>query len=554
MNRGVGSENSQQSPRDSHGPASLGGYRVGMLPSTDHPAAPGRDASDRRRRRPVALVASLVGLALVLVGCAAPKNQATVETPRADSTTSTGPLATYYDQQLEWSSCDAGECATAQVPLDYADPSGDSIDIALARSKASGDDTLGSLLLNPGGPGASGIDFLDQAKGMVSEDVQKKYDLVSFDPRGVQRSTPVTCVDDAQLDELLAFDPDYSTDAGIQHVIDVYGDLGQACLENTGPVLGHVDTVSAARDLDILRSALGDDELHYLGFSYGTELGATYAALFPTTVGRMVLDGALPPTLSSFDASKGQAAGFEGALRAYVADCQAGSDCPLTGSVEDGLHQVRRLLDRARVNPLPTNTDRELTSSLAFYGIALPLYSQQSWTYLTQGLDAAIRKGDGSVLLQLADIYSDREADGTYSTNGTVAFNAINCVDTPRDPEPDFDVMRDEAAQIEEVAPTVGSFFGYGDTICAKWPVPAAAELPDYTAAGAPPIVVVGTTNDPATPYQWAEQLADLLDSAVLLTYEGEGHTAYGSSNDCIADAVDTYLLGGDAPAAGTRC
>ena len=525
-----------------------------MLSSTDHPAAPGRDASDRRRRRPVALVASLVGLALVLVGCAAPKSQSTVETPRADASASTGPLADYYNQQLEWSSCDAGECATAKVPLDYADPTGDSIDIALARSQASGDDKLGSLLLNPGGPGASGIDFLDQAKGMVSKDVQKKYDLVSFDPRGVQRSTPVTCVDDAKLDELLAFDPDYSTDAGIQHVIDVYGDLGAACLENTGPVLGHVDTVSAARDLDILRAALGDDQLHYLGFSYGTELGATYAALFPTTVGRMVLDGALPPTLSSFEASKGQAAGFEGALRAYIADCQAGSDCPLTGSVEDGLHQVRRLLDRARVNPLPTNTDRELTSSLAFYGIALPLYSQQSWTYLTQGLDAAIRKGDGSVLLQLADIYSDREADGTYSTNGTVAFNAINCVDTPRDPEPDFDVMRDEAAQIEEVAPTVGSFFGYGDTICAKWPVPAAAELPDYTAAGAPPIVVVGTTNDPATPYQWAEQLADLLDSGVLLSYEGEGHTAYGSSNDCIADAVDTYLLGGDAPAAGTRC
>ena len=184
----------------------------------------------------------------------------------------------------------------------------------------------------------------------------------------------------------------------------------------------------------------------------------------------------------------------------------------------------------------------------------MPLYSQDLWKYLTMGLQGAIRKDDGTVLLQLADLYTDREADGTYSTNMMVAFNSISCVDHPRDAEPDFDAMRAEAAEIEEVAPTVGRFFSYSETICAKWPVPAAAELADYTAQGAPPIVVVGTTNDPATPYRWAEQLADLLSTGVLLTYEGEGHTAYGSSNDCIADAVDTYLLGGDAPAAGTRC
>ncbi|WP_034610782.1 alpha/beta hydrolase [Cellulomonas sp. URHD0024] len=525
-----------------------------MLP-TDHPAAPGRDASDRRRRRrPAALVATLVGLALLLAGCLAPKNQTTVESPRAHASGSAGPLAAFYDQALEWRSCHQGECATAQVPLDYADPSAGSIDLALARSTASGGDPLGSLLLNPGGPGASGIDFLEQAKGMISDDVQERYDLVAFDPRGVQRSNPVHCVSDAELDRLIAFDPDYSTDAGIQHVIDVYGDYGNACKKNTGAALGHIDTVSAARDLDVLRSALGDDQLHYLGFSYGTELGATYAALFPTTVGRMVLDGALPPTLTSAELAEGQAAGFEGALRAYVADCQKGRSCPLTGTVDDGMSQVRRLLDRARANPLPTTSDRDLTASLAFYGIALPLYSQDSWTYLTQALDAAIRKGDGSGLLQLADIYSDREADGTYSTNSLDAFNAINCVDTPHDAQPDFEAMRAEAAQINTVAPTVGSFFGFGDTVCAKWPVPAIDPLPDYSAPGAPPIVVVGTTNDPATPYTWAEKLADLLSTGVLLTYEGEGHTAYGSSNDCIADAVDTYLLGGDAPAAGTRC
>ncbi|WP_081844487.1 alpha/beta hydrolase [Cellulomonas sp. URHE0023] len=525
-----------------------------MLPSTDHPAAPGRDASGRRRHRSAAAVASLVGLVLILAGCVAPKNQTTVATPRAHSSTPAGPLSTYYDQILEWSSCDAGECATARVPLDYADPSGDSIELALARSRATSGDPIGSLLINPGGPGASGVDFLAQAQGMVSKDVQKKYDLVGFDPRGVQRSTPVECVSDQELDDLFAFDADYTTDAGIQHVIDVYGEFGAACLKNTGPVLGHIDTVSAARDLDILRSALGDDELHYLGYSYGTELGATYAAIFPKTVGRMVLDGALPPTLTTDEVSEGQAVGFENALRAYVADCQAGKDCPLSGSVDDGLGQVVKLLDGARANPLPTETDRELTGNLAFLGIAMPLYSQDLWKYLTMGLEGAIHKNDGSVLLQLADAYTDRESDGTYSTNMMVAFNSISCVDQPRVAEPDFDAMRAQAAQIEEVAPTVGRFFAYGETICAKWPVPAAAELADYTAPGAPPIVVVGTTNDPATPYRWAEDLAELLSTGVLLTYEGEGHTAYGSSNDCIADAVDTYLLGGEAPAAGTRC
>lgn len=521
------------------------------MPLSDRPAAP---AGVVRRRH--GLVATLVVAVVLLAGCAAPKNQAAGPTPGATSASPTAEagddLGRFYGQQLEWTTCEQGECATAQVPLDYADPAGASIGIALARSRATGGEPLGSLLLNPGGPGASGVDFLGQAKSMVSEDVQRQYDLVSFDPRGVQRSNPVQCVDGPTLDTIIATDPDYSTDAGIQAVIDTYGELGAACLANTGAALGHVDTVSAARDLDVIRSALGDDKLAYLGFSYGTELGATYAALFPDKVGRLVLDGALPPTLTSAEASEGQAVGFENALRAYIADCQAGSRCPLTGSVDDGLSQVRALLDRAKENPLPTGTDRKLTSSLAFYGIALPLYSKSYWPYLTQGLTEALKQNSGATLLALADQYSDRAEDGTYSTNSVVAFDAINCVDT-RD-SADFDTMRAEAAQIEAAAPTVGFFFGFGGTLCAKWPVPEVGGLDSYAAEGAAPIVVIGTTNDPATPYTWAEQLADLLSSGVLLTYEGEGHTAYGSSNDCIANAVDAYLLSGTVPAEGTRC
>ena len=250
--------------------------------------------------------------------------------------------------------------------------------------------------------------------------------------------------------------------------------------------------------------------------------------------------------------SEGQAVGFENALRAYITDCQAGPRCPLDGSVDDGLAQISRLFERANANPLPTGTDRALTRSLAFSGIALPLYAQSYWPLLTQALTAALDNNDGSMLLQLADQYYDRQPDGTFSTNSTVAFNAINCLDNPG--SADVATMRSEAAQIEAAAPTVGYFFGYGGTVCAEWPVPAVGALDSYAAEGAAPILVVGTTGDPATPYAWAEELADLLSSATLLTYEGEGHTAYGSSNDCIADTVDAYLLTGAVPADGTRC
>ncbi|MGN8247215.1 alpha/beta hydrolase [Cellulomonas soli] len=498
------------------------------------------------------VAAALVVGVLVLVGCTPAKHQASATAPTASGGSDVAAdLQPFYGQSLEWTECGELQCATATAPLDWADPTGPTITLALSRQPALGGEAIGSLLLNPGGPGASGVDFLESAVAMVSESVQQQYDLVAFDPRGVAGSSPVACVDAPALDEILATDLDTS-DAGLQEAQDRYGAFGAACLENTGDLLAHVDTVSVARDLDMLRSALGDDALTYLGFSYGTEIGATYAALFPGQVGRLVLDGALDPTLSSTELAVGQAGGFENALRAYVADCQAGSDCPLTGDVDKGLAQIKDLLDRAAVSPLDTGTDRALTSSLAFYGIALPLYSQESWPYLTQALAAALQEDDGSVLLYLADLYSDRNPDGTYSSNSSEAFWAVGCADERA--SADVATMRAEAEQIEAVAPTVGAFFGYGGVICAQWPTPVSEPLESYTAEGAAPILVIGTTNDPATPYAWAQSLAETLSSGTLLTYEGEGHTAYGSSNSCVADAVDGYLLTGEVPAEGTRC
>jgi len=505
-----------------------------------------------RLLRPVVV---LVGIAaLVLTGCAPDKNQVTAPTSSASGPSADvdyGDLADFYDQQLDWKKCDAGQCSTLTVPLDYDDPSGKTIELALARHEADGT-PIGSLLINPGGPGASGVDFLQSFLGEATSTLKKSFDLVGFDPRGIQRSSPIECVDAQEMDRITALDPDTSTDAGLQDMIDESAKFSNACLDRSGPVFGHVDTISAAKDLDVMRAVLGDDVLHYLGFSYGTKLGATYAALFPDRAGRLVLDGALDPTLTEGAIESGQAAGFEGALRAYVADCLKGSSCPLTGSVDNGMQQIRALLDRAKTSPLDTGTDRELTQALAFSGIAVTLYSQSFWSALTQGLTAAIRQGDGSILLSFSDVYYDRAEDGTYSTNSTEAFRAVNCLDDRS--STDVDDMRAQAAEITKVAPTVGSFFSYGGTSCGDWSVPEVGSLDDYSAQGAPPILVVGTTNDPATPYKWAQSLATTLSSGVLLTYEGEGHTAYRAENTCIAKVVDAYLVDGTVPDDGTRC
>lgn len=505
--------------------------------------------------RPALLRCALVALVVTLglTGCVQPKHQASSPSAGASSPSASDPaLAAFYDQVLEWTTCGSEQCADATVPLDWAEPGGDTITLALRRIPASSGSPIGSLLVNPGGPGRSAIDSIGYFRQVVSRDVLAAYDLVAFDPRGVQHSSPVTCVDPAELDEMAAWVPDWSTDAGMAEAVARNAEFGRACLERTGELLGHVDTPSAARDMDVLRAVLGDEALSFLGFSYGTELGATYAALFPERVGRLVLDGALDPTLDSGEVAAGQAAGFESALRAYVTDCQAGAACPLDGDVDDGLARIAQMFDRTRANPLPTGTERELTSSLAFSGVAAALYAQTSWPLLTQALTKAIDAGDGSVLLQLADSYYGRGPDGTYSSNQNEAFSAILCLDDRPSAEPED--MRADAAEVTAVAPTVGHFFSYGGASCAQWPVPAVGSLESYEAPGAAPIVVVGTTNDPATPYAWAQSLAKLLSSAVLLTFEGEGHTAYGRSNQCIKDAVDTYLLTGEAPADGATC
>lgn len=462
-------------------------------------------------------------------------------------------LRRFTEQDVQWSDCGGGyECATVLVPVDYADLAGDTVSLAVKRLPADDQrDRIGSLLINPGGPGGSGVDYLTTLAGELGDDVLAAYDVVGFDPRGVAASDPVECLGDEQLDAFLAFDPDPDTDAEVDRAVELSSEFAAGCADDAPELLPHLSTADVARDLDVLRVVLGDDQLHYYGASYGTFIGAVYAELFPQRVGRLALDGAVDPSLSSQETSIAQAAGFETALRSYVEDCVSGGDCVLGSTVDEGVATIEKLMAELDQDPLPTADGRELTRGLGFFGLITPLYQEAAWPYLTQALSAAL-DGDGSVLLTLSDLYHMRE-DGQYTSNGSQAIYAVNCLDSPTDASP-----ADVEASIPDfvrASPTFGEVLAWGSLACTEWPVDAAEPPPEqYDARGAEPILVVGTTRDPATPYEWAVSLADQLESGVLLTREGDGHTGYAMGNACIDDAVDSYLVDGTVPDDGTRC
>jgi pimeloyl-ACP methyl ester carboxylesterase len=523
----------------------------------------------RRRGRPVprrltraAGAATVVVLALA--ACVAPKEQSTpqgdvVPTPTGEATSGTEPLTggieAFYAQEPEWSECGGSfECATVQAPLDWDEPDAGSIDLALRRAPATGDEgsRIGSLLINPGGPGSSGVDFVEYAQTTFSDRVLAAYDLVGFDPRGVGRSSAVSCGDPAVVDAFLTGDLAVDDEAGLEAAREQARAFGEACAEATGPLIEHVDTLSAARDMDLLRAVLGDEQLHYAGFSYGTLLGATYADLYPENVGRLLLDGALDPSSGTEELVVGQAVGFEEALRAYVEYCQGGASCPLTGDVDAGMQQIADLMAGIQDRPLRAGQGQELNSTMAFYGLVVTLYDDATWSYLTLALEEAITQSSGAIFLELANLYLDRSPDGTYGSNSMVAFNAINCLDYPAE-ELGYDELDALARVVEAQAPTFGRDFVMAAG-CETWPVENVREPGPIAAEGAAPILVVGTTGDPATPYEWSVALADQLSSGVLLTWEGEGHTAYGRAGACVTDAVDGYLLEGALPEEGTVC
>ena len=510
----------------------------------------------RRGLRRFGIVAVAAALALSLSGCVGsflPSQSDRTSTPTNESVAAD--LKPFYRQVLRWSVCEGDfQCATARVPMDWADPDGKTISLALIRKKAPGD-SLGSILVNPGGPGASGYDFIrDSLSYAVSDRLQQRYDIVGFDPRGVNHSTAVSCY--SQPAELDAFLYDISpepvgSDAWLANQATLAAQFGAACLEHSGDLLGHVDTVSAARDLDLLRAILGDEKLNYLGYSYGTLLGATYADLFPGKTGRLVLDGAVDPETTEFEVTLTQAKGFESALHAYLADCLKGDDCPFRGTVDDAMLKIRALLDSLDASPLRATDGRMLGSQTMFSAVILPLYTRSNWPYLSQ-LFTEVMGGDADLAFQLADSYNGRGADGSYNDNSTEAFIAINCLDYSA--SDDLATMRAEATELKAAAPVLGPQMSYGGASCADWPFESSRDRVAIEADGSAPILVVGTTNDPATPYVWAKNVAKQLKNGHLVTYNGEGHTAYNKSNSCVNDTVDDFFIDNKVPSADPNC
>lgn len=474
--------------------------------------------------------------------------------PGPSSAPSAGPLERFYSQEVEWEPCQDGrECATVEVPLDYDDPAAGSIELALLRVPASAQGSrVGTLFVNPGGPGALGTDYAAAADVIVSPDVRRVYDVVGFDPRGVGGSTPVECVSDAELDESLS-DGDQTPDTPdeVDELVSGAQAFRQGCLASSADLLPHVGTQDVARDLDILRALVGDERLTYMGKSYGTSIGVEYLRQFPQNAGRLLLDGVVDPALSAQDLLLGQAAGFEVALSRFVQAC-LDDGCALGSSADDVTASIATLLERLDASPLPT-AGRPLTEGLALYGMIGPLYwpSGQGYPLLEDAL-AQAQAGDGTGLLALADIYLQRNPDGTYASNQWDVFTPVSCLDRPSDATPQD--VRDVLPAFEEASPLFGESLAWGLLACTDWPVESEGLPAPVPAAQAPPVLVVGTTGDPATPYEWAVSLATQLEPAVLLTYEGTPHTAYRKGSGCIDAAVDAYLLDGVVPADGKRC
>ena len=508
------------------------------------------------RLRAAALTATVVLLSATLAGCGGDSKD---EDPTA--------------QKLSWKDCPAPseaegggaapsplpngtkwQCATMKAPLDWSKPKGDTIGLALVRAKASGaaSKRIGSLVFNFGGPGGSGVTTLP-AFGDDYATLRTRYDLVSFDPRGVGRSASVECESDSQLDQYFQQDATPDTTAERTKLLANTKQFNAACEKNSKKMLPQVRTTDAARDMDLMRQVLGDDKLHYFGISYGTELGGVYAHLFPTHVGRAVFDAVVDPTQNSEQGSLGQAKGFQLALDNFADDCTSKTtDCPVGDTPQDVKDRIAKLLKSLDSKPIPGIFPRQLTQTAATNGIAQALYSKDFWEYLTEGLEQAY-SGDGKVLMALSDSMNGRSENGEYS-NITAANIAINCAD---------DKPRYTAADVERklpefraASPLFGDFLAWGMVSCTDWAVPGAADHPDVSAAGSAPILVVGNTGDPATPYEGAKKMVDALGKgvAVELTYKGQGHGAYDSKNKCVQSAVNGYLLNGKVPAAGTVC
>lgn len=524
---------------------------------------------------------AVMGTGAWLPGSGAPLPGTEASLPGGEATAGPSPdLSRYYTQKIKWGACEedgAGlmsdpdatpvpkdknvRCGKITVPLDYAKPGRGTVDLAMVRVKSSGE-SRGSLLLNFGGPGGAGVSGLLNSQKEF-EYLGKGYDVVSFDPRGVGESSPVTCGDaGAQEPEMEG----KSDDPGA--VLDEMRKIAEECKKKSGPVLPYVGTVNVSRDMDVMRQVLGDKKLNYLGFSYGTRLGAVYAAQFPKKVGRMVLDGVDTLTEDVAEQALVSAEGRQTALDNFIRWCTDNAGCVLGTDSRAARDNMTELIKGLDTYPLQSSDGAEFTGQDVVDVLGQALYSRQSWPALSQALGALLADGDPRALLRMSGSLAHQRPGGPDAVgrgrapedvpadNMAAALMAVNCADDPD--RPDAARLEKEVGKLQREFDSTSAIFGRSMLMpvlfCFGRPAGTDYIREDVRDVKSPDFLLVGTRGDPATPYRWTEETAERLGSAaVVLDNKGDGHTGYAGSK-CVREKVDGFLLYGEMPRNGSSC
>ena len=474
-----------------------------------------------------------------------------------ESTSVKSPMAIsdYYSQELAWQDCyEDFQCTTLDVPVDYSDLTVGTFEISVLRYLAADQkNRIGSLVVNPGGPGSSGVNYAYNAEYLFSPDITDRYDIVGFDPRGVAESAPIRCLTDSEIDENYAADGKPDDDAELADAIKETKKYVEKCLDQND-YLTSFSTANAARDMDVLRAALGDEKLNYMGKSYGTFMGSLYAQLFPDKIGRVVLDGAVDPTISQYEQVLTQAVSFDNALTNFLQECEKNKNCSLPSDVDQARKAIISLLEATAKKPIPLkNPDgdkRQVTETLLILGMAEAFYnSEEGWPILRKAFNE-IKSGYGDEMIKLADQYSGRQKDGSYRSNEFDSGSIIDCLDFS-DTRTVTDITKD-SKEISKLAPVFGPYLGYAGLTCKYLPATTPVRITSISVEA--PILIIGTTRDPATPYVWAIGLQKIISNSQLLTLVGDGHTGHNRGSACIDNAVDNYYLNGLLPAENLRC